>query len=411
MIVERPMLDCAVRYEAGHPWLELRGRLDSMTAPRVQQQLSDLVARGERAVVVALQEVHYVSSAGLRVLLGTQKQLMAAGGELILFRMPDAVRSVFALGGLLSAFRRAATAEEVALLLRPPESEAAVVVREIHGATFRCLPCQASKGSLRAIGSPAPLARAQYGESDVVPVPATELAGGVGLAALGEGFDEYRGLFGESVAIRHHLFTYPAIPNPTADYLLCTRPEQPPTYKFLHGFGFQGACAHLVAFDSPDGRLDLGRLTEALFTLASADVLGLLFVAEASGVWGMHLKRIPLAANAPANGLEISAPENFPQWLHFPLEPEDAGHILAGAGLAVRDRQAVGPTIQGLLPDGLPFHLHAGVFARQPLTTKAAQFEAELARVLTELEPLKVYHLLGRTTVRNGLVGVIELDG
>ncbi len=75
------------------------GNLDSNTAPQAQQALDGILAGGGRKLVVDFTALDYISSAGLRVLLGTAKRLRGAGGALHLFGLNETVREVFDISG------------------------------------------------------------------------------------------------------------------------------------------------------------------------------------------------------------------------------------------------------------------------------------------------------------------------
>ena len=75
------------------------GNLDSNTSPQAQQALDGILAGGGRKMVVDFTALDYISSAGLRVLLGTAKRLGGAGGALRLFGLNETVREVFDISG------------------------------------------------------------------------------------------------------------------------------------------------------------------------------------------------------------------------------------------------------------------------------------------------------------------------
>lgn len=78
--------------------LALEGRLDTTTAPELQDAL--LAAFDEnKQVVLDFQAIEYVSSAGLRVLLLGAKKAKALGGTQTLVHVPDEVQEVFELTG------------------------------------------------------------------------------------------------------------------------------------------------------------------------------------------------------------------------------------------------------------------------------------------------------------------------
>ena len=79
----------------------IAGSLDSTTSPEAQKLLMAVVA-GAKKVVLDFSGLDYISSAGLRVLLGAAKQLRASGGKLGMFGLNQSVREVFEISGFSS---------------------------------------------------------------------------------------------------------------------------------------------------------------------------------------------------------------------------------------------------------------------------------------------------------------------
>ena len=77
------------------------GSLDSGTSPEAQKSLGAVLASAKK-VVLDFTELDYISSAGLRVLLGAAKQLRASGGKLGMFGLNQSVREVFDISGFSS---------------------------------------------------------------------------------------------------------------------------------------------------------------------------------------------------------------------------------------------------------------------------------------------------------------------
>lgn len=78
--------------------LTLEGRLDTTTAPELQDALLPAFEENKN-VVLDFQAIEYVSSAGLRVLLMGAKKAKAMGGSQTLIHVPGEVREVFELTG------------------------------------------------------------------------------------------------------------------------------------------------------------------------------------------------------------------------------------------------------------------------------------------------------------------------
>jgi anti-anti-sigma factor len=77
----------------------LAGNLDSNTSPQAQQALDGILAGGGKKMLIDFTKLDYISSAGLRVLLGTAKRLSGTGGALRLFGLNETVREVFQISG------------------------------------------------------------------------------------------------------------------------------------------------------------------------------------------------------------------------------------------------------------------------------------------------------------------------
>ena len=77
--------------------LALVGRLDTMTAPELEAEISAMLPT-EQSLTLDMEKLDYISSAGLRVILKTQKALEKKSG-LKLTHVSDEVKEVFDITG------------------------------------------------------------------------------------------------------------------------------------------------------------------------------------------------------------------------------------------------------------------------------------------------------------------------
>ena len=77
--------------------VSLEGRLDTMTAPDLENQLSEALA-GKEHLVFDLKKLEYISSAGLRVLLSAQKT-MNKQGDMVVRNASEEVKEIFEVTG------------------------------------------------------------------------------------------------------------------------------------------------------------------------------------------------------------------------------------------------------------------------------------------------------------------------
>lgn len=77
--------------------IAIEGRLDTTTAPQLEKFLSENMD-GVRDMVIDMEKLEYVSSAGLRVFLGAHKK-MSKLGTMKLINVCDEVMEVFDMTG------------------------------------------------------------------------------------------------------------------------------------------------------------------------------------------------------------------------------------------------------------------------------------------------------------------------
>ena len=78
--------------------LVVEGQVDTITAPELQQRILTSFQK-TKEVVVDLQKVNYMSSAGLRAMLLGQKTAQSKGGRLVLINVQQTVMQVFEMSG------------------------------------------------------------------------------------------------------------------------------------------------------------------------------------------------------------------------------------------------------------------------------------------------------------------------
>jgi len=86
--------------------LNISGRIDSSTAPKLQETLNEVIAEGLYRLVLDLKQVDFISSAGLWVLVNAQKKCKRFNrGELILAGVPQRIHGALDLAGFIPYFR------------------------------------------------------------------------------------------------------------------------------------------------------------------------------------------------------------------------------------------------------------------------------------------------------------------
>lgn len=77
--------------------VKVEGRLDTATAPALEEELAEVLEEAEE-LVFDLEGLEYMSSAGLRILLATQKKMTLKGGMKVV-NVNDVIREIFDITG------------------------------------------------------------------------------------------------------------------------------------------------------------------------------------------------------------------------------------------------------------------------------------------------------------------------
>ena len=85
--------------------VEMSGRLDSRSSGEAGDRIVHIVQGEDRQILLNLQNVHYVSSAGLRIILLGSKLLQGNHGELKICCVEEAVKRVLETSGFDSLIR------------------------------------------------------------------------------------------------------------------------------------------------------------------------------------------------------------------------------------------------------------------------------------------------------------------
>jgi anti-sigma B factor antagonist len=91
------MLDIKKTLEGSALNVVLDGRLDTTTAPELEQQIKDDI-EGVKELTFDMANLDYISSAGLRVLLSCQK-IMTKQGSMVVKNVSEEVMEIFEVTG------------------------------------------------------------------------------------------------------------------------------------------------------------------------------------------------------------------------------------------------------------------------------------------------------------------------
>lgn len=79
--------------------MSLSGRMDTSTAPQFEEELKANIS-GVTKLILNFEQLEYISSAGLRVILAAQK-IMNKQGEMVIRNVNEVISEVFEITGFL----------------------------------------------------------------------------------------------------------------------------------------------------------------------------------------------------------------------------------------------------------------------------------------------------------------------
>lgn len=79
--------------------VKISGRLDAASSPVLEQKIGTVLEGGHTKLVINFDQVDYLSSAGMRLLITVSKKLQEKGGKVALACVHDSVMEVITMAG------------------------------------------------------------------------------------------------------------------------------------------------------------------------------------------------------------------------------------------------------------------------------------------------------------------------
>jgi anti-anti-sigma factor len=364
--------------------LQLSGRLDASWADAVEHALAEAVRGGEHHLILDLAGVDYVSSAGLRVLIGGCSQARAIRGSFAVRNMQPTVAKVVELSGLGVLFIEKTPSEAAT-------GEAQENSFHAHGASWTAYGT-ATPMRLRALGAESPFDIAQ---GEVVEFPSSVV--GLGIGALASSRDHAAGRFGEFLAAGGCAAHLP--PGGVRPDFLIAEQELVPTAWMSSGLIAEGDPGLLLRFEAENRSVPFAAIaSEVLEQTGGRPALAIL-VAETLGLVGASLRRSP-----DAGGEDPLAFPAVRDWLSFTSERSYRDTTSVVTALIARPGSGWDSRLRPLDRSGnLLGHAHAAVFPYRPLRKGLVPLGETVKEIFASGGgPQTVLHLLNDTREPDG---------
>ena len=92
-------MEISQKEENGIVFIAIKGRLDADSSPEAEKVVKDAIKDQTTRVLFNLASLEYLSSAGLRVLLGAAKEMRRKDGKIVLCALNEFVKEIFEVSG------------------------------------------------------------------------------------------------------------------------------------------------------------------------------------------------------------------------------------------------------------------------------------------------------------------------
>lgn len=379
--------------KGGFKILKLKGRIDANWSLRLSEAITEIIRGGFYDIVIDAAEVDYISSAGVRVLLMSYKELARLGGSFGLYRPGENVVSIINMMGLTSLF----DCSKFERAMSAPSGQApaaATFYGTLNGMDVNVLYDNASRIKVKISGNIDKISDFSYSKDDAAILSAGPGMAAFGLGALGADIASALERAGEFISVCGFAAGMPSDGSKKPDYMIAGSGFVPEITYFYSAFC---ECVYSAAFtfksEKAGAPVKLSDIVKAAHGISKSDDILITLIGETSGLVGASLAVPPVSR--PAEGVY-----EFPQLrdnFNLTAEPAYNGHIALCAGISSAAGAPAGaakflrPLAAGSILSG---HFHAAVFDFTPLKKNCAE-PAELVAALYEKgAPEAVFHLI-----------------
>ena len=103
--------------------IEVQGEIDVYTSSWVKEAVADFIQKGNYNIIINLEEVRYIDSTGLGVLIGALKRVREKDGTISLICTNPQIKKIFNITGLVKIFQIYKSEEEAIQTLKAAKAE------------------------------------------------------------------------------------------------------------------------------------------------------------------------------------------------------------------------------------------------------------------------------------------------
>lgn len=383
----------------------LEGRLDANWAGHLDDYLNGLVREGSYRLILNMAGVQYLSSAGIRILVGQYKKVKKIGGLFVLEELSNAVSEVLEMVGMLSMLTEGAPEATLAV-------EAESAFWEIKGFRFENEVLAEGQMKVHLGGNPALTLTSGFTAADNRKIKFSADHYAIGIGAIGDGFDDCKSRYGEFLALGEALVYKPSDGSKVPDYAIKTGRLEP-EINALYSLEAEGIFSNRISFEPLElsASISLDQLAAGLSQTSGQTQFVFLAIAESAGLVGASLNAPPVEGKKLFEFPEIR--EN----INFTTEPAYPRMLTVSLGFySMHPNDALKPFLRPVAPGSTAYiHTHSAVFPFQALTKNESSagklvlhlFESSIVQdVLHLINDSREITGLGHSTFKQGVAWI-----
>jgi anti-anti-sigma factor len=409
-----------------------QGRLDAFAAAELGRELDSLLSGDEAYLVLDMSGVPYLSSGGIRVLLGAHKKLSKKNGQLCICGLQEFPAQVLRMAGMDGLFATFSTGDEAARhisgradMRRAEKDWRSLPAYHLDNASFHLYHASDRPARLKVVGNLMKVFHSALEEDDIRRRSFSEAEYSIGLGALGGSPGDCLPLLGEMMTIGGTMVWLPTDGNDTPDFLIPQKDTGEVVISAGLNMALDGEFNDIILMEAPAGGVPvtIGGIYEAVFEIArqrqapDRAMVSVAMVSDLQALFSSGIRISPIREYAPANKGMITDPENIGQWMDVNTEPKFPGSTMISFGLGLdlaADRSKFAKdTLDNMFylhPANIDsrkmmLHNHGVVFEKMGWRY-TLELDSEIRRIAREGVFCDMRHLLDGTGVTGAVLGV-----
>ena len=362
----------------------LEGRLDANWAGHLDDYLNNLVREGSYRFILNMAGVQYLSSAGIRILVSQYKKMKQIGGLFVLESLSGKVSDVLEMAGMKNILTERAPET---ILAKKEESQ----YLEFKGYRFDNEVLSDEQMTLVLTGNPGLVLTSGFTASDNHKITFSANHYGLGIGAIGDGFEDCKSRYGEFLAVEEALVYKPADGSKIPDYAVKAGRLEP-EINCLCSLHAVGNFSNRISFEPAEFSLSLSleELAAGLAQTSGQKQFVFLMIAESCGLVGVSLSA------PPVDRKKLFEFPGIRENINFTTEPAHTGMLTVSLGVySLEPQEALKSFLRPVKPGSSAFiHTHTAVFPFQTLPKQETSAVKHFLHLLGSSIVQDVLHLI-----------------